>query len=107
MAAPRHGFGAHDRSALRLRALDEIREISLELRRLHVIGIAAKRQIAPAHVLGIGARSPKSAESCHMRVRDPRRLQHRWKVLPIELRVAARLWHRAHVDERVDTVCVQ
>jgi hypothetical protein len=47
MAAPRNSFGAHNYNLLLLRKLDQSIQILLELRRLHVIGIATEAGVLP------------------------------------------------------------
>jgi hypothetical protein len=53
MAAPRDCFRAHDRGCRLLIDRDQLGKCLSESFRLHVIGIAAKAGIAPAHVDGI------------------------------------------------------
>jgi hypothetical protein len=50
VAAPRHGLGAHERDAVGPRQLEEAPEFGIEVRRLHVVGVAAEREVAPAGV---------------------------------------------------------
>src|SRR5512137_2185536 len=53
MTTPRHRFGAHDGDPILLRPLDQIVQGFSELRRLHVIRIAAEGGVSPACIRGI------------------------------------------------------
>lgn len=55
VAAPRHGFGAHDRCFLFCAIRHKLFESSLEFSRLHVVGVAAEPGRPPAEVRGIRA----------------------------------------------------
>src|ERR1051325_10310113 len=50
VAAPRHRLRAHDRSFLLGREAFQLRDPSAKLLRLHVVGVAAKTQVAPAEI---------------------------------------------------------
>jgi hypothetical protein len=66
VAAPGHGFGAHQGDALLLGQLDDFLDCLCESRRLHVIGVAAKGGVRqPAFgESGRARRRPPSAGSC-------------------------------------------
>ena len=68
MTEPRHRFGAHQRDPILTRQLDQFFEGFLKIRRLHVIRVATKRGISPAHVDGIAFRITQTAEFRHMNV---------------------------------------
>src|SRR6185369_17116325 len=50
MTAPRDGFGTHQRDALAFGQFDDLGEMLVECRCLHVVGVAAKRWIAPRRI---------------------------------------------------------
>ena len=50
VATPRNGLGAHDRDPLQGCERNEFVKMLLEIRGLHVIGIAAEACVAPTHV---------------------------------------------------------
>ena len=88
MEAPGNRFGTHQRAALADREFRDPLNVLAELRQLHVIRIAAKREIVPAGVEGIGSRVPQPAKTGKMRITQ---------CFSIELRIVARSWHGSHV----------
>ena len=87
MASPGNRFGTHQRAALAGRQFRDPLNVLGELRRLHVIRIAAKREIVPAGVEGIGSRVAQSPETRKMRIADIKRAQGFSECLAIELRI--------------------
>src|SRR5271156_2584852 len=107
MTPPRDGFGAHDRNASPVPALDQPLEVALDLPSLHVIREASKRSVPPAGIDGIGARPPQAPEPGHVPIRDSGRGETRRKIFAIELRIVARPRYRSDIDEFFDTVSRQ
>jgi len=87
VAAPGDRFGTHQRAALAGRQLRDLFDILGELRRLHVIRIAAKRKIVPPGVAGIGACVAQSTETRKMCIADRKRAQRFRERLAVELGV--------------------
>ena len=70
VAAPGHGFGAHEHDAVAPRpARSGWRGVG-EIPALHVVGVAAKRQVAPACRWASPRRSAEAAEARRMQVAD-------------------------------------
>ena len=104
MAAPGQGLGAHQGKAVLARKQDQLLEILLELRRLHVIGIAAKRGVAPAAVDRVAPGMPQAAQPRHVNIADAGFFQRSRQRCLVELRVARRARQRAHVGYARDAV---
>src|SRR5262249_27480603 len=71
---------------------------------LHVVRIAAKTSVLPAGVDGILAGVPESSEPRQMQVPDAVLLQGNRELILSELRIAAGLRDRAHIDKLMNTV---
>jgi len=98
VAAPGDGFGAHDGEAVGACKIDEFQEIAFEVGGLHVIGIAAEAEVAPAGVRGIFAGMAETTEARHVEVFDTGIGEGLWKILLIELGVMPRFGDGADVD---------
>jgi len=107
MATPGNSFGAHNCHLLLFRKLDQSVQILLELRRLHVIGIAPEAGVLPRGIDGIWTGMPKAAQSRHVPVVKPSGMQAGRQLVPVELRIVSRTWDRAHIDEPFDLVCFE
>lgn len=70
VTAPGHGFSAHDHGGSCAGYFDEGGEAFGELRRCHIVRIAAKRCVAPTGVDGVFAGVAATAESFQMREFD-------------------------------------
>lgn len=90
VTAPGYSFGAHDHGFLLARELDEPLERLFEFGRLHIVGVTAKRRIAPAGIRGIGAGVAQATEFTEMNVADSRAAQFRGQSAAVELRIVAR-----------------
>src|SRR6185437_2990183 len=97
MTAPRNGFGAHQDTALRTRQFRDPLNVLAELRGLHVIRIASKREIVPAGVGRIGTRVAQASETRKMDISNLDRVQRNGKCVSIELGIAARARHGPHI----------
>ena len=104
VAAPGYGLRAHERQLLVRRGSHDLLEAGGESGALHVVGVAAKREIAPAGVRGIRSRFTQPAERRHVRIADTRRLQRVGQRVAVELRVVTRARHGAHVDQPLHAV---
>ena len=104
MATPRHGLGAHDGGLLFSRGLHKLLDSLTKLRRLHVIGVAAKACVAPAGIQRVRSCMAQATEGSQMRVVDADGLQRFWQHVAIELRVSSGAWNRADVDQPLDAV---
>ena len=107
MTPPWHGLGAHQRHLLDLRTIDTLRQASLEIRGLHVIGIAAESRVAPATVHGVGARVPQPAQTGQVRVLNAGSAESRRQQLTAELRIVARSRNRSYIEEASHTVLAE
>ena len=68
MTAPRHGFRAHQCDPLPNGQVNDFVEISLEFRRLHVIGVTAKGGISPPNIHRIALGVAQTAKAGHVNV---------------------------------------
>src|SRR6201993_3648216 len=107
MTAPRHCFSTHQCDAVMVRQLDQLFETLIEFRRLHVICIASEGGISPSRVDGIACRMAQTAESRYVNVSQPVFLQRFWQRSLVELRVAQRAWHGAHIHHASRPVCLK
>jgi hypothetical protein len=71
MAAPRHGFGAHDDGSSLLGPMNELVQGFLKFWRLHVVGKAPEAGISPTSIDRVTTRMLQAAQSSHMPVTDP------------------------------------
>ena len=63
VAAPGNRFGAHQDTTLSARQVRDPLNVVGELRGLHVVRIASKREILPARVWRIGSRMAQAAQA--------------------------------------------
>ena len=70
VAAPGHGLGAHDRGRLFGRTFQKSRQPRLKLLGLHVIRVAAKRQVRPGSIPRIFRGVPQASEVFEVEIRD-------------------------------------
>src|ERR1035437_5759327 len=68
MTAPGNRFGPHQDTTFSARQVCDPLEVVGKLRRLHVIRVAAKRQIAPTGVWGIRSRVAQPSEARKMHI---------------------------------------
>ena len=99
VASPGNSFRAHQGDSLRRRQLKTLFEGILKLRRLHVVGIAAKARIAPSHVRRVLPRPTETAEPGHVRISDACALKRLGQLILPELRIVARLGDGADVNQ--------
>lgn len=104
MTAPWHRFGAHQRESVASGQFEQFVDCSAKLRRLHVIGVAAKRQIPPAGVGRVWRRAAQPAQRRAMHVGNPRRTQRLRQILTIELRIVSGPRHRPHINDSCDSM---
>ncbi len=62
MAAPRNGFGAHDRRGLESRQRQKIFECLPEFTGLHIVGERPEARVSPLSVARVAPASPAAAE---------------------------------------------
>lgn len=75
MAAPGNRFGAHEDTPLSVCHFRDLLNVLGELRGLHVICVAAKREIVPSGVGGIRARMAQATETRKMDIGNIGRLK--------------------------------
>ena len=68
MTAPRHCFSAHQCDPVVVRQLNQFFEVLLKFRCLHVIRIASKGGISPAHIERIALPTTQAAQSRQVNV---------------------------------------
>jgi len=107
VAAPRYGFGAHDRYRGLLSDVDEFVYGLLKLWRLHVVRKAAKGLIAPTCIRRLASRVPESAERGHMEISNLSGFQRWLQICLFELWVVPRPGNRANIDEFPNGIGVQ
>ena len=107
VAPPGHRFRAHDRGRFLLRQFDQSLQALPEFRRLHVIGEAPKRSVAPTQVRRIAPRVAQAAQQAQMDIAYPGAAQLRRERLPIELRIVPRSGNAAHVCNTLDPMSAQ
>jgi hypothetical protein len=107
VAAPRHGFGAHDSGAFLLAESDEPLQAARKFVGLHIIGVAAKTCVAPARVDRVLARMPQAAERRQRHVVDILLLERAAEIFSVELRIMPRARHGAHIDQTLDAVGIE
>ena len=105
MAGPRHDLAAHQHNSLPRCPFHEGGQMFRTFGGLHVIGEAAKGNISPSHIQGPWVRPAEASRAGNVRTADAGRLKCGRQGVAVELRVAARARHGAHVNEpghRVD-----
>ena len=107
MAPPGDCFRAHDGRMLQSTLDHQLVQGAPELVRLHVVGVAAKACVSPAHVDGILLGLAQSTETACLPIVNGRTGQALRQRLGVELRVMARARDSPHVDELPDTMCFQ
>ncbi len=98
VASPGNRFGTHQRTALAGRDFLDPLNVLGELGGLHVIRIAAKREIVPAGVGGIGAGVAQAPKTRKVRISDSERAQGRCERLAVEVGIVPRPRHGSHVE---------
>src|SRR5262245_29809066 len=86
MALPPQGFGTHDRDATLVCERNQCIECRAELRRLHVVGVAAKGGDTPAGVARVLPRGASAAEVRHPAIRDAELQEKRLELIAREVR---------------------
>ena len=104
---PPHGFRAHHRHSSTVTKRQQLVNRCGELRRLHVIGIAAERLVLPGAVCGIGAWLSEAAEILEMPVLNAFSGETSRQSIAAEMRMPARLWNRADVGQPIDLLRAQ
>ncbi len=107
VAAPRYGFGAHDRYRGLLSDVDEFVYGLLKLWRLHVVRKAAKGPIAPTGIRRLASRVPQSAECGHMEISNFSVFQRWFQIRLFKLWVVRGSGNRANIDEFPNGIGVQ
>jgi hypothetical protein len=107
MTTPRNGFGAHHGDPVAASQLDQLVEILLEFRGLHVVRVTSKGGVSPSDVDGIAVGMAQAAESRHMHVAQSRRLQRFRQPILVELRIVERARHRAYVRDTGNSMGLQ
>jgi hypothetical protein len=104
MTSPRDRFGTHHGEPVGFCELDEVVEVVCKCRRLHVVGIAPERVVAPSGVQRIGKRPAQPPEPRHRQVTNADLLQRFRERRLVELRIAPRTRDRPHIDNARDLV---
>src|SRR5690349_6978010 len=99
MAAPWHGFSAHDGYLLSPCQLDQISQIPGKIRGLHVIGIAAEGCIAPSGIRRLWTRVTKTAKPRHMDIAYMDKLQRCRQSFTVELGVMPGTRDSTHIHQ--------
>ena len=97
MTAPWYRFGAHQHDPVLVRQLDQFVEASLKFRRLHIIRIASKGGISPAHVERIAMSMTQAAEAWNVNVSQAGLLQRAWQRSLVELWVVPGARNSPHI----------
>lgn len=103
MAAPRHRLRAHQCRCSRLCRVQHLPERRLEAGAVHVIGICTKAFVPPEQVVRRPFARPPPAQIRQVRVPDPQAAQRSTQIFSIELRLPARAWKTANVQDQVDS----
>jgi hypothetical protein len=104
MAAPGHGFSAHDDGWSRGRERYQSFQVLAKLSGLHVVGVATERGIAPGRVDRVRSRPPEATEPGKMFVADSRIAKAGPQSFLTKLRVVSGLGDSADVDQLLDSV---
>ncbi len=104
VAAPGHGFGAHDRGLSLAGRLHQLEQPFLEIRCLHIIREPPEGRVLPSRVQGVFLRVAKAAEGRHVEIIDSRGLQAFRQRLAVELGIMPRLRDGAYIDHLLDAV---
>ena len=107
MAAIVERLGAQDRRAPIPGEGQELGDPLLELGRLHVVGVATKRVVAPGEIARVLARLAQSAQPGQTGVDDAGHRERFLESLGVELRVVARARDRPDVGQTLDSVGLQ
>jgi hypothetical protein len=107
MAAPRNGFGAHERGRVLGGEIDGVGEGGSEIGRLHVVGVAPETVVAPAEIDGVFAWMAEAAEFFHVDVADFSGAQRGSERVGVELRIAAGFRKGADIDQLPDAILLQ
>src|ERR1035437_1574630 len=107
MTAPGNRFGAHQDTTLSARQVCYPLDVVGKLRRLHVIRIAAKRQIAPTGVWRIRSRVAQSSEARKMHIGNFNRVQCCGERVLIELGIVARPRHSPHIKRSDNPIALE
>jgi len=107
VAPPRHGFRAHDDHVGISGEVDELTQRCPELHGLHVVGEAAKRQVAPADIRGLPGRMAQAPEPGQVPVRDACGRQRLAQDVDAVLRVVTGPRDSTDVGEQGDVVLLQ
>src|SRR5919198_1361121 len=99
VAPPRYGLGAYQGEATAPSELQHVLQGASKRIGLHVIGVAAKRLVAPRAVGRVPPRTAQAAERWQMNVADSRCLEGVRKRAGLVLRIAPRAWDGANVGE--------
>src|SRR5260370_28859595 len=107
MTAPPDRLGAHDRCAARACRIQQTRHALTKSFALHIVGIAAKRLVAPCHVSRIRFCASTATKFGKMMVLDSDGEKRCKQVLLVELRMTMRTRNAADVGEKFDLKGVQ
>jgi len=107
MASPWDSFGTHQRGRFHLRERNARVQAVPEFRRLHVVGVTAKAGVPPPGVSGVAAGTPTPAQPGQMGVVNVKCEERRAQPVAPELRIVSRVRDRPHVDDMLDSMCLQ
>src|SRR5712692_8138601 len=107
MTAPGNRFGAHQGEPRLPGQVQKRVQTLLEFRALGVVGKPPKPWRAPPGVGGIGPRTAQSTQSKHVDVADAQSTEGLRQCLAVELRVASRPRHRAHIHHAFHPVLLE
>src|SRR5580658_1986880 len=110
MAAPPHGFGAHEGDPLLAGEAQEVIERAAERLGLGVVGVVAEALLAPERVrrfLAVRPLPAPPAQRRDMAIADARRGQRRGERFRVELRMAPRHRKAPHIDDAFDPCLAQ
>ena len=107
MTAPWDGFGAHDGGAGSVGDSNEFGEAFGKLRSGHVVGVAAKRGVAPSGVDGVFAAVAAAAEGFEVGVLNSGRVERGRERVGIELGDVPGLGDGTDINEMADALGVQ
>ncbi len=107
VALPPQSLGAHYSCVAGTSKPVESPNPLLELNRLHVIRVTAKRGLTEGRVYGVGTRAAHPAQGWKVSIADACRLERVSQCRLPELRMASRLRERADVGQLADAMCAE
>ena len=104
VTAPRHRLRAHQNDALSSRKIQATAQAVVELRSLHVIGVATEAGVTPSRVDRIRSRVAQPAKPRHVPVMNSRAMKCWGQLVAIELRIVPGPRNRSHIDDPLHAV---